>query len=112
MPTKPTIGADFWKKEVVIEGSIVNLQIWDTAGQEKYQSLGFSFYRGADACALVFDITNRESFSNLQKWRESCQEHSQAKDPEQFPFLLIGNKLDRERDRRVTTEEAKAWCQD
>ena len=60
--TKPTIGADFWKKEVLIDGQIRSLQIWDTAGQEKYQSLGFSFYRGADACVLVYDITNRESF--------------------------------------------------
>ena len=56
--TKPTIGADFSKKEVEVDGQTVTLQIWDTAGQEKFQSLGFAFYRGADCCALCYDLTN------------------------------------------------------
>jgi Ras-related protein Rab-7A len=68
--SKPTIGADFQKKEVMIDNQSVNLQIWDTAGQEKFQSLGYAFYRGADSCALVFDLTNQKSFDNLTKWRE------------------------------------------
>ena len=56
--SKPTIGADFSKKEILVDGAVVTLQIWDTAGQEKFQSLGYAFYRGADCCALVYDITN------------------------------------------------------
>lgn len=56
--TKPTIGADFSKKEILIDNTVVTLQIWDTAGQEKFQSLGYAFYRGADCCALVYDITS------------------------------------------------------
>ena len=67
--SKPTIGADFQKKEIMVDNQQVNLQIWDTAGQEKFQSLGYAFYRGADSCALVFDITNHKSFENLSKWR-------------------------------------------
>ena len=47
----------------------VTLQIWDTAGQERFQSLGRAFYRGAEACVLVFDITNAKSFDNLAIWK-------------------------------------------
>ena len=55
---KPTIGAEFLKKKVVIDdGSEVNLQLWDTAGQERFQSLCTSFYRGSDCCVLVFDLS-------------------------------------------------------
>ena len=56
--SKPTIGADFSKKEILIDNTVVTLQIWDTAGQEKFQSLGYAFYRGADCCALTYDMTN------------------------------------------------------
>lgn len=45
-------------------------QIWDTAGQERFQSLGVAFYRGAEACVLVYDITNPKSFEQLDSWRE------------------------------------------
>mmetsp|Transcript_15296 Transcript_15296/g.19848 ORF Transcript_15296/g.19848 Transcript_15296/m.19848 type:complete len:113 (+) Transcript_15296:39-377(+) len=67
---KATIGADFLTKEVTIEDKLVTLQIWDTAGQERFQSLGVAFYRGADACILVYDITNAKSFDGLDTWRE------------------------------------------
>ena len=63
-----TIGADFRTKETEVEGTLVTLQIWDTAGQERYQSLGSAFYRGADACLLVFDLSSQESFRNLTAW--------------------------------------------
>ncbi len=108
--SKPTIGADFSKKEIMIDNSIVNLQIWDTAGQEKFQSLGYAFYRGADCCALVFDITNQKSFENLSKWKEGFIEHAAPNDPNKFPFVLIGNKVDRENERKVKSQEAKQWC--
>ena len=55
---KATIGADFLTKEIVLEDKVVTMQIWDTAGQERFQSLGVAFYRGADACVLVYDVTN------------------------------------------------------
>ena len=66
---KPTIGADFFSKKLEIameeEQYTVTIQIWDTAGQERYQALGTAFYRGAEACVLVFDITNLDSFEHL-----------------------------------------------
>ena len=97
--SKPTIGADFQKKEVMIDNQQVNLQIWDTAGQEKFQSLGYAFYRGADSCALVFDITSQKSFDSLAKWKEGFLTHSAPNDPATYPFVVLGNKLDKEANR-------------
>ena len=74
--SKPTIGADFSKKEILIDNTVVTLQIWDTAGQEKFQSLGYAFYRGADCCALVYDITSQQSFDSLSRWRDGFHENA------------------------------------
>ena len=90
----------------------MSLQIWDTAGQEKFQSLGFAFYRGADCCALTFDLTNPESFEALNKWKEGFIDNAQPDDPKSFPFVLLGNKVDRESERRVPATKAQAWCKE
>ena len=108
--SKPTIGADFSKKDVMIDNTMVSLQIWDTAGQEKFQSLGYAFYRGSDCCALVYDITNLKSFEALSKWRDGFIENASPNEPNQFPFILIGNKLDKESERKVTAAQAQKWC--
>jgi Ras-related protein Rab-7A len=110
--TKPTIGADFSKKEVIIDNTVVTLQIWDTAGQEKFQSLGYAFYRGADCCALVYDITNPDSFDHLDRWRDGFIEHAGPEDVNNFPFVLLGNKVDKENERRVNAQKGEAWCKD
>ena len=78
------------------------MQIWDTAGQEKYQSVQGVFYRGADGCVLVYDITNIESFQGLRKWKEEFLNGSNVSNPETFPFVLIGNKADLITERKVT----------
>lgn len=68
---KPTIGADFANKEVQIDNDHqVVLQIWDTAGQERFQSLSSAFYRGADCCCIVYDITDSESFDHIVTWKD------------------------------------------
>ena len=60
------LGADFITKEIRMDdGKKVMLQIWDTAGQERFQSLGVAYYRGADACILVYDVNNFLSFQHL-----------------------------------------------
>ncbi|EGB03717.1 hypothetical protein AURANDRAFT_39255 [Aureococcus anophagefferens] len=107
---KATIGADFLTKEVMIDDKLVTLQIWDTAGQERFQSLGVAFYRGADACILVYDITQPKSFENLDSWREEFLVQASPPDIENFPFVVLGNKLDRENDRRVPKAKAQTWC--
>jgi len=75
---------------------IMVLQIWDTAGQERFQSLGVAFYRGADCCVLVFDVTNANSFKTLDSWRDEFLIQASPRDPENFPFVVLGNKIDLE----------------
>jgi Ras-related protein Rab-7A len=86
---KATIGADFLSKQLAISTNPnnppqqVTLTIWDTAGQERFQSLGKAFYRGSDACILVYDVTDRSSFDELRKWKE------------EFDSCLSGNSSSR-----------------
>ena len=104
---KATIGADFMTSEIKVDDKSVTLQIWDTAGQERFQSLGNAFYRGADACVLVYDITNEQSFVRIEDWRNNFIEQAAIEDPKSFPFLLVANKCDLEHERAVPTETGK-----
>jgi len=103
---KATIGADFLAKEVEVDGQSVNLQIWDTAGQERFQSLGVAFYRGADCCVLVYDVTNQKSFDSLDSWRDEFLIQASPRDPDSFPFAVLGNKVDMESKRKVSRARA------
>ncbi|MDP2060452.1 MAG: Rab7 family protein [Flavobacteriaceae bacterium] len=103
---KATIGADFLTKDIEIDGQFVTLQCWDTAGQERFQSLGSAFYRGADACVLVFDVTQQDSFSHLTSWMEEFNIQAGKRD-----CVLIGNKTDLADKRQVTARTAQSWCQ-
>lgn len=87
-------------------------QIWDTAGQERFQSLGVAFYRGADCCVLVYDVNSMKSFDNLNNWREEFLIQASPSDPENFPFVVIGNKVDVDggNSRVVSEKKARAWC--
>ncbi|KAH9618064.1 hypothetical protein KSS87_000608 [Heliosperma pusillum] len=109
---KATIGADFLTKEVQIDDRLFTLQIWDTAGQERFQSLGVAFYRGADCCVLVHDVNVMKSFDNLNRWREEFLLQASPHDPENFPFVVLGNKVDVDggNSRVVSAKKAKAWC--
>ncbi|KAJ0030256.1 hypothetical protein Pint_13186 [Pistacia integerrima] len=109
---KATIGADFLTKEVQFEDRLFTLQIWDTAGQERFQSLGVAFYRGADCCVLVYDVNVMKSFDNLNNWREEFLIQASPSDPENFPFVVLGNKVDVDggNSRVVSEKKAKAWC--
>ena len=78
------------------------VQIWDTAGQERFQSLGVAFYRGADCCVLVFDVTAPNTFKTLDSWRDEFLIQASPRDPENFPFVVLGNKIDLE-NRQVST---------
>jgi Ras-related protein Rab-7A len=109
---KATIGADFYTKTLFVDDRLVTLEMWDTAGQERFNSLDSAFWRGADACILVFDVTSAKSFENLDQRRESFIQNSRLS-PEEiktFPFLLVGNKIDLEEHRVITIDQAKQWC--
>jgi Ras-related protein Rab-7A len=108
---KATIGADFLTKEIMVDDRLVTMQIWDTAGQERFQSLGVAFYRGADSCVLVYDTTVAKTFENMNSWRDEFLIQAGPPDPDNFPFVVIGNKIDLENQRVVPPKRALAWCQ-
>lgn len=109
---KATIGADFLTKEIEIDDKTVTMQIWDTAGQERFQSLGVAFYRGADCCVLVYDVNNARSFDDLDNWRDEFLIQAGPQDPENFPFMVLGNKIDVDggNSRVVSRKKAEAWA--
>ena len=108
---KTTIGADFSTKDVPVGDDMVTLQIWDTAGQERFQSLGYAFYRGSDACVLVYDVTNAQSFEKIDSWREQFITYSGVEVPLDFPFVLLGNKADADPSKHTVQQSAvKQWC--
>ncbi|KAG5245277.1 hypothetical protein OIU76_002572 [Salix suchowensis] len=107
---KATIGADFVTKELQIDDKLVTLQIWDTAGQERFQSLGSAFYRGADCCVLVYDVNVQKSFETLNNWHEEFVKQADPVDPDAFPFILFGNKIDGGSSRMVSEKKAREWC--
>eukprot|EP00798_Chlamydomonas_sp_ICE-L_P030908 gene30908-35960_t len=109
---KATIGADFLTKEIEVDDKTVTMQIWDTAGQERFQSLGVAFYRGADCCVLVHDVNNTKSFDNLETWRDEFLAQGGPSDPDNFPFMVLGNKIDLDdgASRVVSKKKAESWA--
>ncbi len=101
-----TIGVEFGSRTVQINEKAIKLQIWDTAGQESFRSITRSYYRGSIGALLVYDITKRQSFENLQKWMEEMKENAYSK----MTTILIGNKVDLETERQVSYEEGQAFA--
>ncbi|XP_059610046.1 ras-related protein Rab-43 [Phlebotomus argentipes] len=102
-----TIGVDFSMKSVNIEGKKIKLQIWDTAGQERFRTITQSYYRSANGVIIVYDITKRSSFLNLQRWIEEVRRYTASS----VILVLIGNKCDMESLREVEFSEAEAMCE-
>eukprot|EP01125_Pyxidicula_operculata_P006231 TRINITY_DN2166_c0_g2_i3.p1 TRINITY_DN2166_c0_g2~~TRINITY_DN2166_c0_g2_i3.p1 ORF type:complete len:168 (+),score=40.56 TRINITY_DN2166_c0_g2_i3:207-710(+) len=109
MATKSTIGADFLSKQIDLDDQAVTLQIWDTAGQERFQGLGTTFYRGSDGAIFVFDVTRRETFDALLQWKNAFLIQVGQEGNNEFPMLIVANKVDRE-DRVVTTQMVQQFC--
>src|ERR1700729_3674899 len=84
---------------------LIGSKLWDTAGQERFQSLGVAFYRGADCCVLVYDVNNSKSFDTLDSWRDEFLIQASPRDPEGFPFVVLGNKIDVEENKRQVRVE-------
>jgi len=103
-----TIGVEFGSRTLTIDDNQVKLQIWDTAGQEKFRSITRSYYRGAAGALLVYDITRHETFEHLTTWLEDCRKYSNSN----IVIMLIGNKCDLENKRQVTKEEGEAFAKE
>ena len=97
-----TIGIDFLSKTMYLEDRTVRLQLWDTAGQERFRSLIPSYIRDSSVAVIVFDVTNRASFLNSEKWIEDVRNERGA----DVVIMLVGNKTDLAERRAVSTEEA------
>jgi Ras-related protein Rab-1A len=85
-----TIGVDFKIKTIGLEGKIIKLQIWDTAGQERFRTITSSYYRGAHGIIIVFDLTDIDSFENVQQWLLEINRYSYKN----ICKILVGNKSD------------------
>ncbi|OHS96519.1 small GTP-binding protein [Tritrichomonas foetus] len=106
-PHEPaTTGASFLVNRQYINGKPITLQIWDTAGQEKFKSLGPLYYRSADVGIVVFSLTNRESFENLDSWLDSFISVA-GKDT---IICIAANKSDLQSEYEVSLEEAQEWA--
>ena len=102
-----TIGLDFKIKKMNIEGKLIKLQIWDTAGQEYFRTLTKSYYKGANGIILTYDVTDENSFKNIRNWIKQIEANS----PPNVRMVLVGNKCDKP-DRVVTEEEGKKLADD
>ena len=106
-----TIGVEFLNKDVEVDEESYTLQIWDTAGQERFKSLRTPFYRGSDLCLLVYAVDDLKSFKNLGLWKKEFLYYADVRKEENFPFILLGNKVDVQ-DRVVSEQEALEFCKE
>jgi Ras-related protein Rab-6A len=97
-----TIGVDFFNKTIFYNETIFKLQLWDSAGQEKYRALIPSYIRGASLIFLIYDLNHKESFEAINNWLGFVNQYTNKA---QVKLVLVGNKNDLE--RKVTTEEGK-----
>ena len=98
-----TIGVEFGGKTIEVKNKNVKIQIWDTAGQEAFQAITRTYYKGAIGALLVYDITRKETFDHITKWLNEVKSNG-SKD---ICCILIGNKKDLEEQRQVKYEEGE-----
>lgn len=104
LDTKSTVGVEFGAKRLKLKGMNIKAQIWDTAGQERYKSITNAYYKGSKGAIIVFDISRRDTFSNVDRWISELKNNAES----DASVLLVGNKCDLEHQREVSKEEAKA----
>ncbi|KAF2296156.1 hypothetical protein GH714_036410 [Hevea brasiliensis] len=103
LESKSTIGVEFATRTLQVEGKTVKAQIWDTAGQERYRAVTSAYYRGAVGALLVYDITKRQTFDNVQRWLRELRDHADSN----IVIIMAGNKSDLNHLRAVPTEDAQ-----
>ena len=107
---KRTIGTDFSVKRLSLPeyDTDVTLQIWDLAGQPRFESVRQGFYRGARGGLLLFDVTRRRTFLNLDAWKNETFNGIQRS----IPLVVVANKIDLKESRVVDTEEGEAYAKE
>ena len=97
-----TIGLDYRLKTLILEEQkIVKVQLWDTAGQDKFRAITRNYYKGASGIILIFDVTNVKSYENIKKWINEIKEEISEK----VAIVLIGNKIDNVQERKISKEQ-------
>lgn len=99
---KKTIGVDFLERQIEVNGEDVRLMLWDTAGQEEFDAITKAYYRGAQACVLVFSTVDRESFQAIESWKKKVENECGG-----VPTVLVQNKIDLVDQATVHREEAE-----
>jgi len=99
----PTIGIDFRLKTIDVKGKTVKVQVWDTAGQERFRTITHNYYRGAHGIALVYDVTQDGSFSNIRKWIQDVRTYAE----DSVNIVLIGNKSDLDNKRVIDKQRGQ-----
>ncbi|KAL4121207.1 hypothetical protein QTP88_013766 [Uroleucon formosanum] len=101
-----TLQASFVKKKLNFNGRRINLSIWDTAGQERFHALGPIYYRMSNGAILVYDITDEDSFQKVKNWIKELKKMLGS----EICLVIAGNKIDLEKDRTVSVEDAENYA--
>lgn len=99
-PTQPTIGIDFLCRNITVEKRTYRLQLWDTAGQEKYKSLVPAYLRDANCAVFVVDVTRAETLDHLAGWIQLYRDHEK----QNSKAVLMANKIDRTEERVLSSD--------
>uniref|UniRef100_H3C2P0 Ras-related protein Rab-21 n=2 Tax=Tetraodon nigroviridis TaxID=99883 RepID=H3C2P0_TETNG len=102
-----TLQASFLTKKLNITGKRVNLAIWDTAGQERFHALGPIYYRDSNGAILVYDVTDEDSFQKVKNWVKELRKML----GNDICLCIVGNKIDLDKDRHVSVEEAESYAE-
>ena len=104
-----TLGANYSQKKIERAGKRIRLDLWDTAGQEKYRAIGRHFYKESYIVCLVYDITNKASFESIKTiWYPELTEYG-----EKYKIIaLIGNKLDKYLEEQVSEDQGKKFAEE
>uniref|UniRef100_A0A0K0D951 Ras-related protein Rab-39B n=1 Tax=Angiostrongylus cantonensis TaxID=6313 RepID=A0A0K0D951_ANGCA len=107
----PTVGVDFYARMIELRPDYrVKLQLWDTAGQEKFRSITRSYYRNSVGVMLVYDVSNRTSFENISMWFNEAEKCVGGPNPGKCVFMLVGHKSDDQCGRQVDYEEGEYFA--
>ena len=101
-----SIGVDFKTKKLEIDEKLIKIQIWDTAGHEKFRTITTSYYKSAHAIIILYDITDKASFEHIKNWMVEIEKFGK----QGVLKLIVGNKIDLEDKRQVSIEEAEAFA--
>ena len=104
-----TIGLDYRLKTMILDDhKIVKIQLWDTAGQDKFRAITRNYYKGARGIILIYDVTNVKSYENIKKWINEIKEEISEK----VSIVLVANKIDNIAERKISKEQGEKLAND